>query len=135
MVGDEKKKLRKKARDLRNKMTKAEIIFWSRLRMRQIEGLKFRRQQPILDYIADFYCHDLKLIIEIDGEIHSVAKIAKSDKSRDKILMNSGYHIIHFSNHEIETDLATSLLKLKSFISSILAPFQGGPPRILPNEN
>ena len=135
MVGDEKKELRRKARDLRNKMTKAEIIFWSRLRMRQIEGLKFRRQQPILDYIADFYCHDLKLIIEIDGEIHSVPEIAKSDKTRYKILKNSGYNIIRFSNHKIETDLDSSVLKLKSFISSILAPFQGGPPGVLPNEN
>ena len=52
-------------------MTRAEIILWSRLRSRQINGYKFRRQQPLYDYIVDFYCHNLKLIIEVDGEMHS----------------------------------------------------------------
>lgn len=106
-------------------MTKAEIILWSRLRMRQVEGWKFRRQQPIFDYIVDFYCHELKLIIEVDGEIHFLPEIIESDKHRDKILKNNGYHIIHFSNHEIETNLNHSLLKLKTVISAFLSPSQG----------
>jgi very-short-patch-repair endonuclease len=125
MVGEDKKELRRKAIGLRNKMTKAEIILWSRLRMRQVEGWKFRRQQPILDYIVDFYCHDLKLIIEVDGEIHSLPDQIKSDKVRDKMLINNGFKIIHFSNHEIETNLSSSLLKIKLFISSILSPSKG----------
>ena len=125
MIGVEKKELRNKARILRNKMTKAEIILWSRIRSRQLYGYKFRRQQAILDYIVDFYCHDLKLIIEVDGDIHSLPEIVESDKHRDKILKINGYHIIHFSNHEIETNLNHSLLKLKSVISAFLSPSQG----------
>jgi very-short-patch-repair endonuclease len=125
MIGAEKKELRNKARDLRNKMTRAEIILWSRIRSRQLYGFKFRRQQAVLDYIVDFYCHDMKLIIEVDGEIHSLPDIIESDKHRDKMLKNNGYHIIHFSNHEIETNLNHSLLKLKSIISTFLSPSQG----------
>jgi len=125
MVGEDKKELRKRAIVLRNKMTKAEIILWSRLRMRQIGGLKFRRQQPVLDYIVDFYCHNLRLIIEVDGEIHNLPEHIKSDITRNRMLTNNGYKIIHFSNHEIETNLDFSLLKIKSFISSISSPSQG----------
>ncbi len=73
------KDLQKKAIEMRNNMTKAEIILWSRLRMRQVDGWKFRRQQPIFDYIVDFYCHELKLIIEVDGEIHTLPEQRKSD--------------------------------------------------------
>lgn len=134
MVGEDKKELRKKAAELRNRMTKAEIILWSRLRMRQIEGWKFRRQQPILDYIVDFYCHTLKLLIEVDGDIHTLPEQVKSDKFREKMLINNGFNIIHFSNHEIETDLESSVLKLKAFISTILPPSQGGDHKNFPNE-
>ncbi len=74
MIGEEKKELRRKARELRNNMTKAEIILWSRIRSKQINGYKFRRQYPVLDFIADFYCHELKLIIEVDGEVHTLPK-------------------------------------------------------------
>ena len=63
-----------KARILRNNMTRAEIILWSRLREKKINGYKFRRQQPLYDYVVDFYCHDLKLIIEVDGEITHFSK-------------------------------------------------------------
>jgi len=125
MIGIEKKELRKKARDLRNRMTTAEIILWSRIRSRQLYGYKFRRQQPVLDFIVDFYCHELKLIIEVDGEIHSLPEIKESDRYRDKMLKDNGYHIIHFSNHEIETNLNHSLSKLKSVISAFLSPSQG----------
>jgi very-short-patch-repair endonuclease len=125
MIGVEKKELRKKARDLRNRMTTAEIILWSRIRSRQLYGYKFRRQQPVLDFIVDFYCHELKLIIEVDGEIHSLPEIKESDRHRDKMLKDNGYHIIHFSNHEIETNLNHSLSKLKSVISAFLSPSQG----------
>jgi very-short-patch-repair endonuclease len=125
MVGENKKELRKRAIVLRNKMTKAEIILWSRLRMRQIDGWKFRRQQPVLDYIVDFYCHDLKFIIEVDGEIHNLPEQSKSDLIRDKMLIINGFNILHFSNHEIETNLDSSILTIKSIISDIMSPSQG----------
>ena len=124
MVGDDKKELIKKARNLRNHMTRAEIILWSRLKSRQIDGYKFRRQQPILDYIVDFYCHDLRLIIEVDGEIHSLPEKIKSDRIRDNMLRINGFNVIHFANIDIETDLKSSINKIKSFISKTLSPSQ-----------
>ena len=106
-------------------MTKAEILLWSRLRMRQVGGWKFRRQQPIFNYIVDFYCHEIKLIIEVDGEIHNLPEQKKSDRYRNKILTINGYNVIHVSNHEVETNLDSSLARIKSVISSILSPLEG----------
>lgn len=119
------KDLKKRAVELRNNMTKAEIILWSRLRMRQVAGLKFRRQQPIFDYIVDFYCHEIKLVIEVDGEIHTLPEQRKSDMLRNKILTINGYNVIHFSNHEIETNLDSVIKKIKSIIACLLSPCQG----------
>lgn len=106
-------------------MTKAEIILWSRLRLRKINGYKFRRQQPLYNYIVDFYCNDLKLIIEVDGEIHSISENKNHDSKRDNILQVIGYHIIRLSNLEVETELDSTINKIKFYISEILSPFQG----------
>ena len=116
------KELVKKARDLRNNMTRAEIILWSRLRSKKIDGYKFRRQQPIFDYVVDFYCDELKLIIEVDGEIHSLTEMAESDIKRDKILRNNDYHIIRLLNLEIETDIDGAIRKIRTFIATNLSP-------------
>lgn len=106
-------------------MTRAEIILWSRLREKKINGYKFRRQQPLYDYIVDFYCHDIKLIIEVDGEMHSLLENKKHDSKRDNILKLNGYHIIRLSNLEVETNLHSSLNKITLYISEILSPSQG----------
>ena len=106
-------------------MTKAEIILWSRLRSKQINGFKFRRQQPLLDYIVDFYCEDLKLIIEVDGEIHSLPEKANYDSKRDNILKINGYHILRLSNVAVETEINSTINKIISYISENLSPFQG----------
>lgn len=119
------KDLKKRAVELRNNMTKAEIILWSKLRMRQVEGFKFRRQQPIFDYIVDFYCHEIKLVIEVDGEIHTLPEQRKSDMHRNKILTINGYNVIHFNNHEIETNLDSVIKKIKSIVACLLSSYQG----------
>jgi very-short-patch-repair endonuclease len=113
------------ARVLRNNMTRAEIILWSRLREKKINGYKFRRQQPVFDYIVDFYCHELKFIIEVDGEIHSLPEKTNNDSKRDKILKINGYHIIRLTNLEIETELDSTINKIILYIDEILSPFQG----------
>ena len=115
----------KNARELRKNMTLAEIILWSRLRSRKIDGFKFRRQQPILDYIVDFYCDELKLILEADGEIHSLSDKSETDVKRNKLLKINGYHILRLTNSEIQTDINSSIKKIKSFIATILSPSQG----------
>jgi very-short-patch-repair endonuclease len=112
----------RKARELRNNMTLAEILLWSELRSKKVDGYKFRRQQPIFDYIADFYCHELKLIIEVDGEIHTLSEQVEKDKKRDRILKINGFNVLQLSNYEIEGDLVGSVKKIKSFISKILSP-------------
>ena len=114
-----------KARILRNNMTRAEIILWSRIREKKINGYKFRRQQIIFDYIVDFYCHDLKLIIEVDGEMHSLPENKKLDSKRDNILKLNGYHIIRLSNVEVETEINSAINKIISYISENLSPFKG----------
>ena len=116
------KELVERARILRKNMTKAEIILWSRIRSKKINGYKFRRQQPLLDYIVDFYCDELKLIIEVDGEIHSFSERKNYDIKRDNILKINGYHIIRLSNLEVETELSTTISKITSFISVNLSP-------------
>lgn len=110
------KELVRKARSLRNSMTRAEIIFWSRIRSKQVCGLKFRRQQPICNYIVDFYCDSLKLIIEIDGEIHNMPEIEQYDILRESVLRNHGFQILRFANNEVEFHLDTVLNKLNSFL-------------------
>lgn len=106
-------------------MTRAEKILWSRLKEKKIDGYKFRRQQPIFNYIVDFYCNELKLIIEVDGEIHSLSEEIKYDSKRDKILKINGYNIIHLTNLEVETELDSTINKIVLYIKEILSPFQG----------
>ena len=125
MDGYKNKELVRNARVLRNNMTRAEIILWSRLRERKISGYKFRRQQPILDYIVDFYCPELKLIIEADGEIHSLNENSEYDRKRDNILKINGYRIIRFTNLEIVTELDSTINKIILYINENLSPFQG----------
>lgn len=119
MRNQEKEERTRKARVLRNSMTLAEKLLWSRLRSKQIDGYKFRRQHPVFNYIVDFYCHELKLIVEVDGEIHYLADQADYDKRRDKLLTINGFHIYRISNHEVVTDLNSAVNKLKIFISTI----------------
>jgi very-short-patch-repair endonuclease len=119
------RELVKKARELRSNMTLAEIILWSRLRSKKIDGFKFRRQQPVFDYVVDFYCDELKLIIEVDGEIHSLTEQKESDIKRDNILKINGYHIIRLSNFEIKTNIDATIRKIRTFIKTNLSPSQG----------
>ena len=67
------------AKDLRKKQTEAEVLLWSKLKSRKCGGYKFRRQHPIRQYIADFYCHEQRLVIEVDGKIH----LSKDQREKD----------------------------------------------------
>jgi cyclase len=109
------------AKDLRRNMTEAETMLWIYLKP-GINGLKFRRQHPIGTYIADFYCHKVKLIIEADGPIHDKPDIKEYDKRREKDLTLMGCHILHFSNKEIFTDVENVLEKIKAKVEEL---FQG----------
>jgi very-short-patch-repair endonuclease len=89
----------KVARTLRQRSTEAEKLLWSRLRGRRFEGIKFKRQAPIANYVVDFVALDLKLIIELDGGQHAL-RTAK-DAERTRILEEWGYHVIRFWNNDV----------------------------------
>src|SRR5690606_17029155 len=90
-----------KARILRDNMTESEKVLWERLSKNQSEGLKFRRQHPILFYIADFYCHALRLIIEIDGGYHDTVEQKIKDDERTEHLKSNGITLIRFTNEGV----------------------------------
>lgn len=88
------------AKDLRRNMTDAEKLLWNHLKA-GVKGLKFRRQHPIGIYIADFYCHKIKLIVEVDGSIHTVKDVKENDKKREDDLRGWGNTIIRFTNEHV----------------------------------
>ncbi|QLF69859.1 DUF559 domain-containing protein [Peteryoungia desertarenae] len=89
---------RRRARAMRQDATDAEAILWSYLRNRCLNGFKFRRQVPIGPYIADFVCHDRRLIVELDGFQHAGDE---ADLSRDRYLVSLGYRVLRFWNQEV----------------------------------
>ncbi len=90
-----------KARANRNDMTEAEQILWEKLKSRQVKGFKFRRQHPLGIYIADFYCHEKKLVIEADGRYHKHDDIIKYDRIRTFTFNLDKIKVIRFSNSDI----------------------------------
>ena len=99
------------ARSLRKEQTQAEERLWHRLRNRQLGGFKFRRQYAIGRYIADFYCSDARLVIEIDGPIHQTQ--TEYDQYRENKIMLRDIAVLRFSNYEIESDMETVLTKIQ----------------------
>lgn len=86
-------------------MTDAESSLWRALRGKQLEGLKFRRQQPIGQFIVDFVCLERKLIIEADGAQHYDAEEKKRDLSRDAWLWEQGFKVLRFADNDILTNM------------------------------
>jgi very-short-patch-repair endonuclease len=104
-----------KAKALRESMTCAEKLLWEKLRNKQLDGLKFRAQHPIDIFIADFYCHQLKLVIEVDGDIHNAQK--EYDLGREAEMEAYGIKTIRFTNEQIENGLESVLTRIKSEIN------------------
>jgi len=96
---------------LRNKMTDAEKIIWEKLCNKQL-GVRIRRQHPIWVYIADYYCHELKLVIEIDGGIHLKKEKREYDIDREVILNEFGIEIIRFRNDQVLKELDTVIERI-----------------------
>lgn len=86
------------ARQLRKAQTKAESRAWWLLRSRNLAGLKFRRQHPIGPLFVDFCCPELKLVIELQGSVHSQPSVVRRDTTRDEFLKKEGYRVVHFPN-------------------------------------
>ena len=95
------KSLKQLSRNLRRNMTDAEMLLWSKLRGKQLKGLQFYRQKIIDNYIVDFYCPKLKLVIEVDGGQHYSAEGREKDKKRDNDMMRAGITVLRFSDREV----------------------------------
>lgn len=104
---------------LRRNKTEAEDIIWQCLRNRKILNFKFRRQHPVHKYIADFYCHEAKLIIEIDGGIHHNTKNQEYDTNRSNELKEIGITVIRFKNEEVNGNLDEVLNMIKGYLQNL----------------
>jgi very-short-patch-repair endonuclease len=102
------------ARDLRQRTTPAEQALWDLLRNRRFLGLKFRRQHRIGPFIADFYCHDLKLVVEVDGGVHDTRSQALRDDNRDAALEELGIAVLRIRNEEVLEDPAGVLKRIQA---------------------
>jgi len=101
------------ASSLRKNMTEAEKLLWKELKSHKMNGLKFRRQHPIHFYIADFYCHEKKLIIEVDGGIHNVKDIKEHDNNRSAEFDRLGIRVIRVTNESVLNSLSDVLEIIK----------------------
>ena len=104
---------------LRRNMTKAELILWDKLRNKEIFKSKFRRQHPIDIFIVDFYCHEYKLVIEIDGEIHNNKENSEYDDGRSAELQKLGLIILRFTNDQIIYKLDEVILRIQRVIAKL----------------
>jgi very-short-patch-repair endonuclease len=113
-----------KARELRKNMTSAEKKLWSVLKNRKEFKLKFRRQHPFDIFILDFYCHEIKLAIEVDGEIHLNKEILEHDDGREYEIEKFGINILRLTNKEVFEEIESVKNRILHEISS-LSPIQG----------
>ena len=96
------------ANRLRKEMTKAEACLWKYvLRAGKMKGFQFRRQRPVLKYIADFMCQELMLIIEVDGITHQWEEVIKKDEIRQKALETAGFTVLRFTDEEDLNNIQT----------------------------
>ena len=101
------RRIQERARELRRDMTPAERVLWGRLRNRQLEGLKFRRQHPLGRFIVDFCCAQHRLIVEVDGGVHRNQR--EYDEARTQVLQAHGYRVLRFSNEAVLGDVEAVL--------------------------
>ncbi len=111
-------------RELRKNQTKAEQVFWENVRDRKFLGLKFYRQYPLFVddngretfLLADFYCHEKRLVVEIDGKIHDYQK--GHDELREQLIREKAIVVKRFRNEEVELNILGVMEKLKSYVVS-----------------
>ena len=109
-----------RARALRHSMTDVERWLWSKLRDRRLGGYKFVRQMPIGPFFADFACRDARLIVELDGSQHAGSR---RDAMRDTFLVNQGYRVLRFWNHEVASGIADACETILAAVEKRLAPY------------
>ncbi|HEV7348444.1 endonuclease domain-containing protein [Telluribacter sp.] len=109
-------KLKELARQLRNNATKSEIRLWQYLKRDQM-GYDFHRQKPIGNYIADFFCHELMLVIEIDGYSHSFEEVATNDLRKEEACQKLGLKVLRFDDREVMNNMNGVLKAIENYIA------------------
>ncbi len=110
------KTLKEFSRELRSHSTLSEILLWQKVRANQLRGYSFNRQKPIENYIVDFYCRKLELVIEIDGDSHFDEDSCLSDFRRQEVLENMGLKFLRFSDLDVKKNMPSILAEIGYFI-------------------
>lgn len=110
---------KQKRQQLRKNMTKAEIMLWDKIRDRQLEGYRFRRQYSIANFVVDFYCPQFKLAIEIDGDSHFQKGIIEYDQARQKFIEAAGIKFLRFTNEDVYSNLDGVLEKIRQTLQNL----------------
>jgi len=108
----------RRAKILRKNMTPSEKKLWDYLKVLENTGYKFRRQHPINHYIVDFYCHPIRLVIEVDGEIHEEPEMKQKDEFREAELETLGLKIIRFNNYDVNLYFEEVVVKINEYLNS-----------------
>jgi very-short-patch-repair endonuclease len=111
--------LKEFSRNLRNKQTLGETLLWMRLQKRQVGGYQFNRQKPLGDYIVDFYCKDLNLVIEIDGGSHHFDEIMVKDVERQAILEDLGLRFLRLTEMDVRKKMDDVIIRIESLIENL----------------
>ncbi|MHC2466544.1 endonuclease domain-containing protein [Bradyrhizobium embrapense] len=96
---------RNRAKQLRQAMTRAETLLWRHLKANRMDGVGFRRQTPIKNYVVDFVCFSANLIIELDGDSHDFEERQKADERRDAFFISEGFRVLRFTNEQVTSNL------------------------------
>jgi very-short-patch-repair endonuclease len=107
---------------LRKNMTLAERVLWVKLKNRDIFKVKFRRQHPVWIFIVDFYCHEYKLVIEVDGEIHNESETKEYDLGRTAEIEKFGLKVIRFTNDQILYNIDSVVIEIHKKIRELIPP-------------
>jgi len=119
--------LKELARKLRNDATLGEVLLWKELRNKQMLRYDFHRQKPLLNYIVDFYCCELDLVIEVDGKYHYREEKSSSDDLRDEELRRYDLTVLRFTEKEVRKDMANVLRAIEFYILDKEESVEGEP--------
>jgi very-short-patch-repair endonuclease len=132
---------RSRAKQLRQAMTRAETLLWRYIKADRIDGLGFRRQMPIRNYIVDFACLSARLIVELDGESHDFEERQKAIQNRDAFFESEGFQVLRFTNDEVMSNLEgvvevirqAAKVRMRGLPPSPTLPHKGGGSRRTPH--
>ena len=118
---------RERAKQLRQAMTPAETLLWRHLKANRMDGIGFRRQVPIRNYIVDFACFSSKLVVELDGESHNFEEKQTADQHRDAFFASEGFQVLRFTNQEVISNLEGVVEAIREAVASETS---GAPPSL-----